>query len=170
MQCYRKLYSQNTCTQAWPRMLHCVAGCSCILHIQAWLWMLHCIWLDKIAYSTHKLDPECCTVLQDAIAYSTHKHDPECCTACCRMRLRTPHTSLTQNVALCFRIRLHTPSWAATLPPRPSSCILCWAMSPWPSLCLEPPSTPTGWVSCHTSLAFPRKALSELLMMSYSAL
>ena len=99
-------------------MLHCVAGCSCILHIQAWLWMLHCIWLDKIAYSTHKLDPECCTVLQDAIAYSTHKHDPECCTARCRMRLHTPHTSMTQNVALhvagCDCI-LHTRAWPRML-------------------------------------------------------
>ena len=99
MQCYRKLYSQNTCTQAWPRMLHCVAGCNCILHTQAWLWMLHCIWLDKIAYSTHKLDPECCT-------------------ACCRMWLHTPHTSMTQNVALhvagCDCI-LHTQAWPRML-------------------------------------------------------
>ena len=52
-----------------------VAGCDCVLHTQAWPRMLQ----DVIAYSTHKLDPECCSVFQDPIAYSTHKLDPECC-------------------------------------------------------------------------------------------
>ena len=61
-----------------------------------------------------KLDPECCTVLQDAVAYSTYKLDCECCTASGWIRLHTPHTSLTQNVALCCRMQLHTPHTSMT--------------------------------------------------------
>ena len=38
--------------------------------------MLHCMLQDAIAYSTHKLDPECCSLFQDTIAYSIVSSNP----------------------------------------------------------------------------------------------